>query len=360
MLGDLEFDGFGQSVDLSADGGVLAVGANQVCADGLLAILVLWLTFLHSISQPPPGKTGYVNVYELEGSDGDREWKLVGDRIDSFSKKEISDVGRSVGLSSDGQTLLILGSVSVDNGDSSFMRVMRKDSDKWAIVGDDIKSSISYDDWGTSAHAVLSRDGKTVVITGSYSQFLAKLYEFDETLSKWNETIVPPLSCNSTSMDGDEDGATDDYYYYGFDLSYGCYFTGEGVSVNSDASAIAVVGTSYTSSGGEVATVRVVQKNSTTGNYTLIQDPIDFDADQYISSVDISGDGQKLAVGIKEDTNGRGTSISFNLDKEGKWVRNGQANGLNETDLLGARVQVTDDGKLAAASSRRGYIQFFP
>lgn len=301
-----------------------------------------------------------MNVYELEGSDGDREWKLVGDRIDSFSKKEISDVGRSVGLSSDGQTLLILGSVSVDNGDSSFMRVMRKDSDKWAIVGDDIKSSISYDDWGTSAHAVLSRDGKTVVITGSYSQFLAKLYEFDETLSKWNETIVPPLSCNSTSMDGDEDGATDDYYYYGFDLSYGCYFTGEGVSVNSDASAIAVVGTSYTSSGGEVATVRVVQKNSTTGNYTLIQDPIDFDADQYISSVDISGDGQKLAVGIKEDTNGRGTAISFNLDKEGKWVRNGQAKGMNETDLLGARVQVTDDGKLAAASSRRGYIQFFP
>lgn len=302
-------------------------------------------------------------MYELEGNGGDRDWKLVGGRIDSFSKEEVSDVGRSVSLSSDGRTLLILGSNSADDGDSSFMRVMRKESGEWAIVGDDIKSSITYDDWGTSAHAALSRDGKTVVITGSYSQFLAKLYTFDETLSKWNETVVPPLSCNSTSADDaeiDENEENDDFYYYAFDLSYYCYFTGEGVSVNSDASSIAVVGTSYTSSGGEVATVRVVQKSSTTGNYTLIQAPIDFVADEYVSSVDISGDGQQLAVGIKDDMEGRGTSISFSVDEEGKWVRNGQVHGLNETDLLGARVQVSDDGKLAAASSRRGYIQFFP
>ena len=303
-------------------------------------------------------------MYELEGSDSDREWKLVGGRIDSFSKEDVSDVGRGVSLSSDGQTLLILGSINVDGGDSSFMRVMRKDGGKWATVGDDIRSSVSWDDMGTSAHAVLSRDGKTVVITGSYSQFLAKLYAFDEMSSEWNETVVPPISCNSISSDGaegDEDGGNDDYLYYAFDLSYDCYFTGEGVSVDSDASTIAVVGTSYSSSGGEVATVRVVHKNSTTGNYTLVQDPIDFDADYYVSSVDISGDGQQLAVGIKDDMEGRGTSISFSVDdEEGKWVRNGQVHGLNETDLLGARVQVSDNGKLAAASSRRGYIQFFP
>ena len=63
----------------------------------------------------------------MEGSDSDREWKLVGGRIDSFSKEDVSDVGRGVSLSSDGQTLLILGSINVDGGDSSFMRVMRKD-----------------------------------------------------------------------------------------------------------------------------------------------------------------------------------------------------------------------------------------
>ena len=44
MLGWREFGGFGQS-DLSSDERTLAVGANQ----------------------PPPGKTGYVDVYALEG-----------------------------------------------------------------------------------------------------------------------------------------------------------------------------------------------------------------------------------------------------------------------------------------------------
>ena len=61
LLGGEEFDGFGQSVDLSADGLTLVVGANQ----------------------PPPGKSGYVEVYAYNPG-GDGLWKLVGHRIDNI------------------------------------------------------------------------------------------------------------------------------------------------------------------------------------------------------------------------------------------------------------------------------------
>ena len=328
LLGKHEFDGQGQSLDLSSDGKLLVVGANQ----------------------PPPGKSGYVILYGLHGNN----WKVT-ETIKDFPDG-VSDIGRSVRLSNDGQTLMILGSINLDGQDSSFIRVLQKQSDKWIPVGDDIVASIEYDDYGTSAHATLSGDGNTVAVTGSYSQFIAKLYQFEA--SNWTETVIPPLACTD---DDDSDNLDDD----GLDYFYDCYFAGDAIAVNSAATILAVAGTSYKTSGGEVGTVRVLRKDIATGNFTVSEGPITFLSDYSLSSVDISDDGKHLAIGINghsEDLEGQGQGVSFEFESTpGSWIGPvGTVDGTNQTDLLGARVRVTSNGRLAAASSKRGYISFFP
>lgn len=329
LLGSHEFDGFGQAVDLSADGRSLAVGANQ----------------------PPPGKSGYVDVYELDGN-----WKVKGHRIKKFPK-HVSDIGRGVHLSNDGQTLMILGSImSGHDYDSSFIRVVHLENGKWVAMGEDILSSVQYDDCGISAHATLSGDGNTMAVTGSYSQFFAKLYRFDE---HWTETVIPPLTSCIDDPDIDSEIMEDDY---GFDYNYECSFTGEDIAINSEATFLAVAGTSYESSGGEIGTVRVLAKDPETGNFTLGENPIDFSTDYFVSSVDISDDGQHLAVGINDhsgDLEGQGQGVTFVAQSAGGWMGMGKVDGTKKADLLGARVRISGNGQLAAATSRRGYISFF-
>merc|ERR1712238_257632 len=120
---------------------------------------------------------------ELQGGS---DWERSGTKnslkyfpLNNFPKG-VSDIGRGVHLSNDGQTLMILGSINLEGYDSSFLRVVRKKGSKWISMGDDILSSVNYDDYGTPAHAALSGDGTTLVVTGLYSQFFAKLYHFDE------------------------------------------------------------------------------------------------------------------------------------------------------------------------------------
>lgn len=324
---------------LSADGTALAVGANQ----------------------PPPGKSGYVSVYELQPQGGD--WVLSGQRLKDFPE-EVSDIGRGVHLSSDGQILMVLGLINVDGDDSSFLRVVRKENSEWMQMGDDILSSVNYDEYGISAHAALSGDGTTLAVTGSYSQFFAKLYHFDEAASKWDETVIPPPnSCTDDNRELDEEDGWDDDDW--LDYEYECYFTGNGVAINSAADVLAVAGTSYDSSDGEIGTIRVLIKDPISGNFTTLgEDPIDFTADYFVSSVDISDDGGHLAVGLNDHSDnledqGQGVSFVAPAQNASKWAGVGKVDGRNETDLLGARVRIAGNGKLAAASSRRGYVTFF-
>jgi hypothetical protein len=70
-------------VDLSSDGKVLVVGANQ----------------------PQPGKAGYVDIYKF-GDDG--LWSL--DKRFEEIHQGVEDIGREVRISSDGSTVAIHGS----------------------------------------------------------------------------------------------------------------------------------------------------------------------------------------------------------------------------------------------------------
>jgi hypothetical protein len=106
-----------------------------------------------------------------------------------------------------------------------------------------------------------------------------------------------------------------------------------------------------------------LKKDADTGNYTLSHDPVDYDDDYSSSAVGISGDGQKLVVGLNthsDNVNEQGVlfvALADNSDLG--WSALGKVDGRNATDLLGSRVSISCNGTLAAGSSRKGYVSFF-
>ena len=197
LLGGEEFDGFGQSVDLSADGLTLVVGANQ----------------------PPPGKSGYVEVYAYNPG-GDGLWKLVGHRIDNVPDT-VGDIGREVQVSDDGVIVSFSGSVLVTGDEgytyvSSFMRSVHNVDGEWKPRGSDILSSIAYDDYGSEMHIAQSGDGKTLAVCGSYSQFLAKVYRYDDEIDDWAEYAIPPIVTTNGNIEFVTDADDSDDYDYAY------------------------------------------------------------------------------------------------------------------------------------------------
>uniref|UniRef100_A0A7S4MQK1 Uncharacterized protein n=1 Tax=Odontella aurita TaxID=265563 RepID=A0A7S4MQK1_9STRA len=364
LLGTEEFDGFGQSIHLSTDGYTLAVGANQ----------------------PPPEKTGYVEVYTYDDDTDEGTWSMLGGRIDNFGGKghdKVGDAGREVRLSSDGQTLAILGSVVASSQysyDSSFVRVLRYKNGQWKSKGSDLVGSVDYDDYGTESHLSLSGDGNTLGVVGSYDNFLVKIYTYDAPAKNWTENVIspPPDADEEEEEEEEEEEYFDDDDFttvYEWDLYYD-YFTGKDVAINRDGSVVAIAGTRYTSA-DEDSLVRVLWRDpNVMGNWTLSPNPVDVSTDYTLSSVDVSDGGKMLAVGINVHSDGKDggygdqgamfvasllTEEELEEDAEGTlgWSTLGEVDGRGEEDLLGSRVCVSGDGTVAMASSRRGYVSFF-
>lgn len=355
LFGGEEFDGFGQSVDLSSDGKTLAVGANQ----------------------PPPGKSGYVEIYSLAEDGGDDgasfEWKLVGQRIADLPDN-VGDVGREVKISHDGAVVSILGSIVSETADGygydhSFVRTVHNKNGEWKTLGDDLIASVDFDEYGSETHISLAGDGNTLAVVGSYGDWMSKIYSYNKDKQNWTEVVIPSPG---TSYDDLDDWEYDDDGGYGYvewdDDIYYSYFTGKDVALNFDGTILAVAGTGYTNT-EEGAMVRMLRLDDASGNWTLSTDPIDFTDDYVLSSVDIDDDGGHMAVGINSHTDGfddQGALFVVNAvsDVDGDslldWSNTtGIVEGQSKDDLLGSRVVVSSDGTVAAASSRKGYVSFY-
>lgn len=328
LFGTEEFDGFGQSVALSSDGKTLAIGANQ----------------------PPPGRSGYVEVYSFAD---DGSWKLVGKRLDDVESL-VEDVGREVLISDNGSVVTILGSIVEEEEDgwhdtSSFVRTVENVNGEWKSKGEDLIASVAYDDYGHETHVSQSGDGQTLAVTGSYSAFLAKVYTFDAKKKNWTELVVPPIKTSKNDDDGYD--CLDDYY--------DSYFSGSDIALNMDGTFLAVSGTKFVED-QEVGVVRVLAKNATTGNFTLSREPVDYLDEYGASSVGMSSDGKSIAVGINTDDDDKGALfVTTADDSDSGWNSLGKVDGRGDDDLLGSRVTISRDGTIAAASSRKGYVSFF-
>jgi hypothetical protein len=140
--GEAAGDRSGISVALSSDGQTLAVGAYLNDGNGSAA--------------------GHVRVYAWDGS----AWTQLGADIDGEVAGDES--GYSVALSSDGQTLAVGAYRNAGTGDAAgHVRVYDWDGSAWSQLGGDIDGEAAGDYSGRSV--ALSSDGQTVAIGARFN-----------------------------------------------------------------------------------------------------------------------------------------------------------------------------------------------
>ena len=158
-------DRLGQSVSLSSDGSIVAIGANG--NDGTAS------------------SAGHVRVYQWNGS----SWSQIGQDIDGEAGGDQS--GWHVSLSSDGTIVAISSYLNDGNGDSAgHVRVYEYSGGSWNQLGSDIDGEAAGDRFGTSVS--LSSDGTILAVGAIYAENgtgtttgYAQVYQYVN--STWNQ-----------------------------------------------------------------------------------------------------------------------------------------------------------------------------
>jgi Flp pilus assembly pilin Flp len=258
--GEATKDQFGNSVSLSADGSVLAIGAVENNGNG--------------------SDAGHVRVYKnISGI-----WTKIGNDIDGEAANDYSGV--SVSLSADGSVLAIGASGNDGNGstNSGHVRVYQNLSGTWTKIGADIYGEAAGDNSGSSVS--LSDDGSVLAI-GATSNY-------GNGSNSGHVRVYQNISGTWTKIGADIDGeAADDY-------------SGSSVSLSADGLVLAIGADGNNGNGSYAGHVRVYKNNG--GAWTQIGDDINGEAaDDYSGgSVSLSADGSVLAIGAP-DNNGTGT-----------------------------------------------------
>ena len=247
--------GFGNSISLSSNGNILAVGANRSDSNGT--------------------NSGTVRVYEnLNGI-----WTQIGSDI--IGQAARNELGHSVSLSDDG-TILAIGAVGDENGsDPGTLRVFENTNGAWTQIG----SNIDGDEFGFSVS--ISSDGNIIAV-GAPKDFLSVGYVriFENNNGVWTQ-----IGDDIAGL-----GAINEF--------------GHNVNLSSDGTIVAI-GAPLNDDGGEDAgQVRVFENQN--GTWTQIGNNIDGEAagDESGHSVSLSNDGTKLAIGAPlNDGNGSNSGM---------------------------------------------------
>jgi len=135
--GEAAEDEFGDSVSLSADGSIMAIGAPLNDGNG--------------------SNSGHVRVYQNTGGD----WDQIGEDIDGEAANDFS--GRSVSLSADGSTVAIGATLNDGNGyDSGHVRIYQDTGGAWTKIRNDIDGEAVNDASGRSVS--LGFDGSDYIL----------------------------------------------------------------------------------------------------------------------------------------------------------------------------------------------------
>jgi hypothetical protein len=382
-MGNGADDNFGQSMALSADATIMAIGADELSSVGKGYVKVyrtdddggnraqLGQTiygnaiddeFGYSVDIAPDGKTivcgspgwnagdgrpGYVKVFSLESDSdlGTKNWKQIGQDI--IGKLNGDWFGWSVSISGNGKTIAV-GAPSnnggIDGVGSGHVRVysLMDDGTIWDQIGQDIdgEAAFALSGWSVS----LSADGSTVAIGAPYNDNngddsgRVTVYRIDGDWSSW-EQLGQTLYGNNA--------------YEEF---------GRSVNLSSDGNTLAI-GSPY---GGEGAGGYVKVFSLTSGDdiddsdtWKQIGQGIVGDAndDRFGWSVSLSDDGRTLAVGADnaDGMNGvdSGRVSVYRMDDSGsKWIQIGDdIDGEAAFDNSGWSVSLSADGNKVAIGS---------
>ena len=303
--GEAAWDYSGTSVSLSSDGTIVAIGAYENDGNGVYA--------------------GHVRVYEnISGT-----WTQLGQDIDGEAVSDWS--GISVSLSSDGTIVAIGANGNDGNGVyAGHVRVYQYASSAWTQLGQDIDGEAVYDQSGYSVS--LSSDGQIVAIGTPYN---------DGNGSNSGQVRVYQYASSAwTQLGQDIDGeATNDQ-------------SGWSVSLSSDGQIVAIGARYNDGNGSNSGQVRVYQYASST--WTQLGQDIDGEAAWNYSgiSVSLSSDGTIVAIGAPYN-DGNGSSMSGQVRvyqyASSAWTQLGQdIDGEAVYDQSGYSVSLSSDGQIVA------------
>ncbi len=242
--GENGYDNSGYSVSLNSDGNTIAIGA------------------------PNNYDIGHVRIYTWSGN----SWTQRGDDI--VGEYLYDEFGRSVSISSDGNTVAIGAPENDGNGLSAgHARIFSWNGMDWDQKGQDIDGVNSYDDCGYTVS--LSSDGSIVAISSKGNDNNGS-NSGNVRIYKWNSTYWDQLG---QSIDGDNSGDN----------------SGQSISLSSNGSTIAI-GSPF---GGDIynGQVRMFSWDGATWN-KLGQDIYGQETfDQIGNSISLSSDGKTVAFG---------------------------------------------------------------
>ena len=304
LNGEAAIDFSGWSVSLSANGGVVAIGAP--------------------FNDGNSSNSGHVRVYEWDGL----IWNQLGQDLDGEASGDNS--GRSVSLSADG-TIVAIGAIGNDgNGSSSgHVRIYEWDGMSWNQLGADIDGEADGDTSGWSVS--LSADGTIVAIgatgndeNGSNSGHV-RVYQWDGI--NWNQL--------GSDIDGEAIGDQSGY----------------SVSLSADGNTIAIGARYNDGNGSNAGHVRVYQWDGI--NWNQLGSDIDGEAigDQSGYSVSLNADGTIVAIGARNnDGNGSSSGHVRVYQWDGMiWNQVGQdLDGEAAGDTSGWSVSLSADGTIVA------------
>jgi hypothetical protein len=301
--GEAIMDGSGGSVSLSADGSVLAIGAQENSDNGSLS--------------------GHVRVYHLVGS----TWTQMGADIDGEAAGDSS--GGSVSLSSDGSILAIGARNNDGNGSAAgHVRVYQWDGLAWNLMGADIDGEAGGDLFGYSVS--LSSDGSQVAIgarsndgNGNLAGHV-RVYQWDGLA--WTQM--------GADIDGEASGDS----------------SGHAISLSSDGSRVAIGANDNDGNGDTAGHVRVYQYSNS--NWTQLGTDIDGEAvdDQSGYSVSLSSDGSRVAIGARgnEGSSYNAGHVRIYEWNGSQWTQLGTDIDGEAMDRSGYAVSLSSDGNLVA------------
>jgi len=307
-------DWSGWSVDISADGKIVAVGAKY---------------------SKKNDNAGQVKVYEYD--DFAMGWNQLGSSIVGEDENDAS--GHSVALSSDGLTVAIGAPANGGNGFSSgHVRVYKWVDSEWSQVGQDINGRNAGDEAG---HAVaLSADGSTLAVGSPYNDGngansgMVQAYQWNDNSYDW-----APLGKEIWGeADADQSGQAVALSADGMTIAVGAIYN-DGISTNRAGHAR-------------------VYKWDGDNNWRQAGDDIDGEAarDQSGWSIDLSADGHTVAIGaIYNDGSGVDSGhvrvYRWNESSLG-WSKLGQdIDGDGVGAMTGQSVSISADGSIVAIGS---------
>lgn len=257
--GENGLDQFGNSVELSADGQIVAIGGFFNDDNG--------------------GNAGHVRIYQnVSGT-----WTQIGQDIDGEASGD--EFGTSLSLSADGSIVAIGapfndGSGGFNNGHA---RIYENISGIWTQIGQDIEGEASNDELGTSIS--LSNDGSIVAIGATGNDGTG--------LDVGHVRIYQNSSGTWTQTGQDIDGEADENK------------SGHSISLSADGSVIAIGAIFNYDNGIETGHVRIYENVG--GSWAKVGQDIDGEAmnDQSGNAISLSSDGLNVAIGAHlNDGNG--------------------------------------------------------